>query len=204
VNGTKRILNYLQLHNVKLKFSLTLLIVVSGLIGMNRWARHSAAAHDLPVYGQLEGIFNFTSQDGTRFTTEQMLGHSWLVSFFFTSCSGPCPLLNAQIAGVLAKEPDIRALSISTDQETDTPQVLKEYGQKFNADPRRWIFATSDHKTISLFGQVILKLPVGDTPDAHSPRIVLIDKSGQIRGWYDSQSPGIREKILHDLDQLEL
>lgn len=157
---------------------------------------------EVPVHGELAGEFSFTDQSGQRFSTSSMTGSVWLVSFFFTSCDGPCPLLNAQIAGIMAKTPDLKALSITTDPETDTIDVLRDYSQKFKADPNRWIFARTDEDNMVKFGQDILKLPVGEEPDAHSPRIVLIDKKGQIRGWYDSQEPNVRDVILRDLSDL--
>jgi protein SCO1/2 len=131
-----------------------------------------------------------------------MAGKIWLVSFFFTSCDGPCPLLNAQVASILSKHKDLRALSITTDPDTDTTEVLAKYAQNFKADHSQWLFVRTDQDSMIKFGQNALKLPVGEEPDAHSPRIVLIDKNGQIRGWYDSQEPDVVKSISKDLESL--
>ena len=161
-----------------------------------------ARSASVPVYGEMTGNYAFTGQDGQNFQTNSMLGSTWLVNFFFTSCHGPCPLMTSQIAAVMAKYPDLKALSLTTDPETDTVQVLKAYAEKFKANSDRWTMARGEGKTMQQFGQDVLKLPVGEVPDAHSARIVLIDKMGQIRGWYDSQEPGFSSKISADLNSL--
>ena len=157
---------------------------------------------ELPEHGQLTGTFEFTDQQNDDFSTSEMAGHNWLVSFFFTSCDGPCPLLNAQVASILSKHKDLRALSITTDPDTDTTEVLAKYAQNFKADHSQWLFVRTDQDSMIKFGQNALKLPVGEEPDAHSPRIVLIDKNGQIRGWYDSQEPDVVKSISKDLESL--
>jgi protein SCO1/2 len=181
---------------------LTLIIVIFllGVVLVTRpWNSGDSASSPPPVYGQLEGTYTFHDQNDQDFHTATMTGQVWLVNFFFTSCQGPCPLLSAEIAGILAKETSVHALSITTDPETDTQLVLQNYAKKFRADPARWVFASADHAEMVSFGQTVLKLPVGETPDAHSPRIVLIDKQGKIRGWYDSQEPKVRDNILRDI-----
>ena len=157
----------------------------------------------IPVYGEITGNYAFTAQDGRTFQTGSMLGQTWLVNFFFTSCNGPCPLMTSQIASIMTKFPELKALSLTTDPETDTVDVLKTYAQKFKADSNRWSMARGDEKTLQQFGQDVLKLPVGETPDAHSARVVLIDKKGQIRGGYDSQEPGFVEKLIGDTRLIE-
>jgi protein SCO1/2 len=167
-----------------------------GLVMMND------SSDELPDHGQITGEYVFTDQDDEDFATSQMAGHVWLVSFFFTSCDGPCPLLNAQIAGILSKNNDVHALSITTDPETDTIEVLEKYAQSFKARREQWSFVRTDQDSMIKFGQTVLKLPVGEEPDAHSPRIVLIDKAGHIRGWYDSQEPNVVATITKDLKSI--
>ncbi len=182
------------------KLSLLVVTILLGIVLVARpWEYAGSAGSPPPVYGELEGVYTFHDQNGRDFQTATMTGQVWLVNFFFTSCQGPCPLLTAQIAGVMAKETSVHALSITTDPETDTQTVLQDYAKKFKADPNRWVFATADRAEMVSFGQSVLKLPVGESPDAHSPRIVLIDKQGKIRGWYDSQDPKVRDNILKDL-----
>ena len=106
--------------------------------------------------------------------------------------------MTSQVASLLTKHSKLHALSLTTDPETDTVPVLKAYADKYKADPTRWAIVRGDEKTLQHFGQDVLKLPVGEVPDAHSARIVLIDSQGQIRGWYDSQDPKIVARISSD------
>lgn len=162
----------------------------------------STGVADLPDHGEITGEFTFTDQTNEEFSTSEMAGDIWLVSFFFTSCDGPCPLLNSQVAGLLSKFKNIHALSITTDPETDTTEVLSRYASSFKASSDQWKFVRTDEDSMIKFGQNVLKLPVGEEPDAHSPRIVLIDKNGHIRGWYDSEEPGVVKAMTEAVEQL--
>jgi len=156
-------------------------------------------AATVPVYGEITGNYQFTNQSGQTFQTNTMMGQTWLVNFFFTTCHGPCPLMTSQVSALMNKHPKLYALSLTTDPDTDTVAELKAYADKYKADSTRWTMARGEGKSLQQFGQDVLKLPVGEVPDAHSARIVLIDSKGQIRGWYDSQDPQIVSKISTDL-----
>ena len=191
-----------------LKPALTIvLIVVSAAMIRTNWFSNANDADSVPkIYGPglaaaSSGI-TFIDQNGQSFNTTSMGNKIWLVNFFFTSCGGPCPFMTSQIKGVLEREKNLYALSISTDPDVDTPPILKLYGEKFKADPSRWFMVRTDAPTLMKFGQEILKLPIGEKPDAHSTRIVLLDGQGKIRAWYDSQDPGIRKTILRDIAAL--
>ncbi len=126
-------------------------------------------------------------QDNQPMAAESLKGRVWLVNFFFTSCTGPCPLMTSKMAVVMQKFPNLHALSITSDPETDTPEVMKAYAAQFNADLSRWHFARGDDDKVQNFAVKVLKLPLGEEPDSHSARIALIDGHGSLVGWYDSQ-----------------
>jgi protein SCO1 len=189
-------------------FVLTFMFGAAAVI-CSYWLTNNAESSSTPrVFGpglaaSPSGI-NFIDQNGKPFNTASMTNNIWLVNFFFTSCSGPCPLMTSQIKGIMELNKDVHTLSISTDPDVDTPPILKIYGEKFKADPSRWFFTRADGATLMNFGQQILKLPVGEQPDAHSTRIVLLDGQGKIRGWYDSQDPKTRSTILRDIAALQV
>ena len=170
----------------------------------SQWPLDPQADGDIPkVYAPglaavTDGI-QFVDQNNQPFNTTFMANKIWLVNLFFTSCGGPCPIMTSQIKGVMDVEKKLHTLSISTDPDVDTPPVLKLYSEKYKVDASRWFMVRADAPTLMKFGHDILKLPIGEHPDAHSTRIVLIDGKGQIRGWYDSQSPDTRKSILRDL-----
>ena len=83
--------------------------------------------------------FTLTSQDGSRVSLRDFRGKVVAVTFIFASCPELCPMLTAKMADVQEKlgsafGPKIAFVSITVDPERDTPEVLKEYAQNFNAD----------------------------------------------------------------------
>jgi cytochrome oxidase Cu insertion factor (SCO1/SenC/PrrC family) len=144
------------------------------------WART-----DLPA-GSSKPLpdFTFTDQDGHEFHGRSLRGHVTVLSFFFASCPGPCYRLNQALAG-LASDPDfkdVRFVSITCDPADDTPQVLKDYAAKFNANPKQWTFLTGDLKKILDLGVNHLMLPV--TERTHSELAVTLDKPSTVRGFF--------------------
>jgi len=70
-----------------------------------------------------------------------------LLNFIFTSCSAICPVMAAtftQVQQRLGKDHDrVRLISVSIDPQYDTPERLKAYAKRFNAQPD-WSFLTGD------------------------------------------------------------
>jgi len=72
------------------------------------------------------------------------------INFIYTTCADTCPLETAQLVRVqrilgdrLGK--DVFFYSISIDPDHDTPEVLKEYKERFGAN---WTFLTGDEEEI--------------------------------------------------------
>ena len=136
--------------------------------------------------------FELTDQDGRTFNSVQMLGKIWVVDFFYTTCPGPCPALTSRLSELhqtFAGEGQLGFLSISSDPEKDQPPVLKKYAQKFGAD-ERWLFLTGRADSIFSLANQGFKLSLtrtesGAEPVTHSTRMVLIDKAGWVRGFYE-------------------
>ena len=66
----------------------------------------------------------------------------------------------------------------------DTPEVLSEYASLYNANTDRWHFLTGPEESVK---EIILKgFKIGDYEDIifHSEKFALVDKKGQIRGYY--------------------
>jgi len=77
-----------------------------------------------------------------------------VINFIFTRCPDACPLETArlrevqQILGDRVGD-DVFMYSISIDPEYDTPEVLRQYAEKFNAGPG-WLFLTGKAADITL------------------------------------------------------
>lgn len=94
------------------------------------------------------------NQDGEkmRFYSDVLKGKTVVISAFFTTCTSVCPPMNRNLEKVqealgdrIGK--DVFIVSISVDPETDTPERLKAYAQKFHAKPG-WIFLTGKKENV--------------------------------------------------------
>ncbi|VAW67978.1 Cytochrome oxidase biogenesis protein Sco1/SenC/PrrC, thiol-disulfide reductase involved in Cu(I) insertion into CoxII Cu(A) center, partial [hydrothermal vent metagenome] len=95
-----------------------------------------------------------TNQDGKKFRFYDDLIKDKVVSinFIFTSCQNVCPLETARLKEVynLLEDrigKDLFMYSITVDPERDSPEVLKEYMNKFDIGPG-WQFLTGKKEDI--------------------------------------------------------
>lgn len=164
----------------------------------------------VPVLGRVP-FFSLTEQSGLRFDGAELRGKVWVADFIFTQCTAICPLLSAQMAqlqrDLSGREgwEDVRLVSFSVDPENDTPQVLQTYATKMGADPLHWRFLTGERETIWRLTRDGFKLPVEAQPEnvempiLHSAKVVLVDRVGRIRGYYDGLDAADREKLRAEL-----
>jgi protein SCO1/2 len=139
----------------------------------------------------------------------------WVVDTIFTRCDAICPTLTSgmkQIQSALkldeAVADQVMLVSISIDGGYDTPEVLKTFADAYKADPERWRFLTGEREAVWPFVQNGLKLPVedggpnDDMAILHSGKLVLIDRAGVVRGYYDGLTDAGRIELLVDLRRL--
>ena len=147
--------------------------------------------------------FALTERTGQTVKLADFAGQVWVADFFYTTCPGPCPTMSSRLSEVqkqLGTDPRLRLVSISIDPEKDTPAVLKLYAEKFHATDR-WLFLTGPKAGIYRLARDGFKLPLAEpaTPGAqiiHSTRLVLIDQSGTVRGFYEATTEtGVRDLI---------
>lgn len=156
--------------------------------------------------------FELVDQDTKPFGSVEMPGRIWVVDFFYTTCPGPCPALTSRLSEIHRSfdgESRIGFLSISSDPEKDRPDVLKQYSQRFKADAR-WFFLTGKTEEIFSLANHGFKLSLtrvegAEEPLTHSTRLVLVDSSGWIRGFYEGVGEGSGEatdRLIADIKTL--
>jgi protein SCO1 len=164
---------------------------------------------DLPRHWLIPD-FSLTERDGRKITGADLRGKVWVADFFYTSCPGPCPMMSSRLSDlqkVTAGLPDVALVSISADPIKDTPDVLKEYAAKFHAGPG-WLFLTGDKTAIYELANRGFKLGLSEDgrtaeePVTHSTKLVLVDKNGYARGFYDALTPTDTSRLLVDLERL--
>lgn len=141
--------------------------------------------------------FELVNQGNQAFSNQNLAGKVWVADFIFTRCGGICPMMTTHMKRLSEKLPKARFVSFSVDPEYDSPEILAAYAQGYGADTNRWSFLTGDKSKMS---EVIagFKLSPVDEPMMHSNRFVLVDKKGQVRGYYDSEDPAEMKKIIRD------
>ena len=149
--------------------------------------------------------------DGTSpFDLRTMRGRAWIADFVYTRCTGPCPMLTANMAGLQKKLPSkIGLLSFTVDPDHDSPEVLTLYARKFNADPQRWFFLTGEKADLIRLVRDGFLLPVAENAAAqpgervaHSTKMVLVDPQARVVGWYDGEDAAALDTLAADARKL--
>jgi protein SCO1/2 len=201
----------LVLHPGWVAFAALVLAVPMGALLFRQTARP-----DLPVLGDLPA-FSLVAEDNKPFRKDDLLGRVWIADFVFTSCADACPRLQGKMRRLqdrlvpLEQGGNIGLLSISVDPERDTPEKLKQYGEIFGARPGLWRSLTGDQKEVERtvvkgFHTAMAKVPRENADPhleafdiMHGERLVLVDRLGRIRGYYDADD---RDRLLRDARSL--
>jgi len=121
------------------------------------------------------------TQDGkkVRFYDDLIKGKVVALELIYTTCKYNCPLETArlvQLQKLLGDRmgKDIFFYSITIEPERDTPEVLKEYAQKYHVGPG-WLFLTGKEADIKLLSRRLGldSLPNGNDPDRHTPSLLI-------------------------------
>jgi protein SCO1/2 len=162
--------------------------------------------------------FELTDESGKAFSSKTLQGKIYVANFFFTRCGTICPKITSQVSratDIFNEDPEVRFISISVDPKFDEPSKLSAYAKRFDADSTRWSFLTGAKKVIY---PLILKgfhVPLADaseydaaikTPDEtfiHSERLVLVDKQGVIRGFYNGTDKKEVDRMIMEIKVLK-
>lgn len=122
--------------------------------------------------------FVLTDQDGNLFTSDQLRGKVWVLSFFFKNCAKECLELNRKLAELqqAIPNPDLHFVSITCNPEIDTPQELQMYRSGFRGDPLRWHMLTGNFNYID--EKIAKPLSLTYLRSDHSQRIVIFGRDG--------------------------
>lgn len=169
---------------------------------------------DLPRYFKLPD-FEFTNGFDKPYGSKNLKGSSYIASFMFTSCPTTCPritkkmqLIQKRIRGVGGK---VKLVTFSVDPANDTPAVLHKYARKAHAAPHVWSFLTATPAKMKSLLVDGFKVPMGDKEKvakkldqstinlwdiAHTEKVVLVDHTGTIRGYYSLEKDSINKLMI--------
>jgi protein SCO1 len=166
----------------------------------------------LPVISYVKP-FHFTTQDGLPFTDKDMLGKVCVVEYFFTTCKGICPKMNANmrtIFDMFKDEPNFFIVSHTCDPDRDSAARLKVYADSMKINTRKWVLLTG--RKDSLY-QIARSAYLLDDPKnnvekiedqfIHTQFFALVDKDGKVRGQvYDGLKQPELDRLKKDIKTL--
>ena len=152
--------------------------------------------------------FTFTSQDGKMISERNVNGKVYVAEYFFTSCTGICPILNSNMKNIYEKfkgEPDFLILSHTCDPETDSVARLKQYADSLEVDNSKWLFLTGTKESLYNAARVsyLLDDPKNNMENIkdqflHTQFFALVDRNGKVRKKiYD----GLKKNELKELEK---
>ncbi len=162
------------------------------------------------IYHQIP-YFELTNQDGKKVTRDDLLGSVYVADFFFVTCPTICPKMTTNMGYLQNKFNDtknLRFISITVNPEHDTVQVLKDHQERVHANPENWDFLTGDKDSIySLafngFFVSADKDEVAPGGFLHSQFLILVDKKGHVRGYFDGTiHKVVKEELIDAIDIL--
>ena len=197
---------------------LVLLFVGYGLFLINRSGSGGSGAPStapLPVLRTISSM-DLVDQEGEPVNLQTFRGQPWFANIIFTRCPGPCARMTQKMRqlqeALPAEASEVQLVSLTTDPDFDTPEVLSQYARKFQADIRSWKFLTGTKEEIvrvSTQEWLLVMLEKGEaereSPNdifLHSTLTVLMDGLGRIRGTYEILEEGQLDEALADLQRL--
>ncbi|MDP3722540.1 MAG: SCO family protein [Candidatus Omnitrophota bacterium] len=148
--------------------------------------------------------FRLVNQDGQAVRLSEFRGKTVLVSYIFTRCPMPsmCPLVTSKMKQVQAAvnkglKDRVVLVSISFDPAYDTPEVLKEYGERYGADFSNWQFLTGDVAEIQAAAQDanVIYEDMGEGNFTHNMNTVLIAPDGTVRQRFRGSGWKVRDVV---------
>lgn len=165
----------------------------------------------LPVLNYVQN-FSFTDQNGKQLTQKNVEGKVYVAEYFFTTCKGICPKMNANMKTVYDKfknESDFAIISHTCMPETDSVPLMKAYSQKMGADSSNWHFVTGSKDSLYKMARESYLLDNEKNNSLnikdqfiHTQFFALVDKEGRLRGVYDGLKNDELEKLSKDIKDL--
>jgi len=181
------------------------LVTLAGLLWLRQLEVNALRQRTVSSYGNVPE-FTLINQDSKNFGSTDLRGKIWIADFVYSTCPGPCPMISSRMSELQKplEKTDVHLVSFTVDPVKDTPQVLRGYADKLQAEPGRWDFLTGPQSTIYNLSRDGFKLAVGEEKGVpvHSTRMILVDRHGAIRGYYNAAEPDAVTKLVADTTHL--
>ena len=162
------------------------------------------------------GHFDSKDQTGAKLSEEKLRGKVTMVSFFFTDCSGICPMTTGNLLEAQKKflnDDRFEILSFSVSPDTDKPKKLAEFAKLRHISHRRWRLATGKKDEIYALARKSFnadtispaenaKKKVTSKDFLHSENVFLLDGELRLRGVYNGMMRGSVQEMMADAEKL--
>jgi protein SCO1/2 len=165
----------------------------------------SPAVSTLVPIGQPVPDFSLTDQHGRSVSLASLRGKVVAVTFIYTRCPLPdyCPRMMTNLGAVRDRFPerlgrDLALLTVTFDPQYDTPEKLREYGDRYQANVPGWHLLTGSADEI---GRVCSVFGVEFWPEegliTHTLQTAVIDRDGTLAATVEGKDYSGRQ--LSDL-----
>ena len=161
----------------------------------------------LPLLNYVQD-FSFTDENGKLLRQKDMQGKVYLAEYFFTTCKGICPKMNANMKNIYEQfksDPDFAIISHTCMPEVDSVPLMKAYSQKMQAG-KNWHFVTGSKDSLYKMARESYLLDNDKNNSMnikdqfiHTQFFALVDKEGKVRGVYDGLKKDELEKLSRDI-----
>jgi protein SCO1/2 len=158
------------------------------------------------------GTFNLKDQHDISITTKEVQGKIHVANFFFTGCGSICPGMMDKMKKVNNAFPDssgVIFLSFSVTPWRDDVNHLNEYAILNHINSNNWHLLTGSRNEIydlarrSYFAEEHLGFSKDSTDFLHTEHVLLVDKTGRIRGIYNGTLAMDMDQLKEDIFQLK-
>ena len=163
---------------------------------------------DLPVYSSVPS-FSFTSEFGKTFGSNNLKGKIYFVSFTNADYINSHPSVMKTLRVIQKRMRGVRNdashISLATWPTLDNPKVLYGLARKFQANPFYWNFLTGE-STVDFINknfkplmveQNLIKENASIDDLVNLNKIVLVDRIGQVRGFYSMDKNSINTLMIN-------
>lgn len=169
----------------------------------------------LPVMNYVQN-FSFVDQNGQKVTQTSLDGKVYVTEYFFTTCTGICPKMNANMVKVYDKfknDKGFAILSHTSLPEVDSVPVLKAYQEKLigkeNQNGAHWYFVTGLKDSLYKMARqsYLLDDPNNNSLNLddnfiHTQFFALVDQEKRLRGIYDGLKKDDLARMEKDIKSL--
>lgn len=204
---------------MKLKLIINYVVL---LVLLSACTNQTTKKYVLPIYGEKHlgnkdtvyhsvGTYTFTNQYGELITNQTTFGKIYVADFFFATCQSICPQMSTNLKLVqdaYKSDNDLLILCHTVNPLHDTVELLNNYSLRYGAIKGKWHFLTGQKKAIydlARYGYLVNALEDDGTPEGflHSELLILVDKRGRIRGYYDGTNSVDVKKMIDDIKLLK-